>query len=82
MDYGVYSRHSACLRTISARCQIQSTPRIVTRLRRKGTKYFVTDHNHLTIFLLESLVFQKKCVLLCNISRHSVFFIIKMYALL
>jgi len=27
MDYGVYSRHSACLRTISARCQIQSTPR-------------------------------------------------------
>ena len=26
MDYGVYSRHSACLRTISTRCQIQSTP--------------------------------------------------------
>ena len=30
MDYGVYSRHSACLRTISARCQIQSTPRFCT----------------------------------------------------
>jgi hypothetical protein len=30
MDYGVYSRHSACLRTISARCQIQSTPRKCT----------------------------------------------------
>ena len=28
MDYGVYSRHSACLRTISARCQIQSTPEV------------------------------------------------------
>jgi len=27
MDYGVYSRHSACLRTISTRCQIQSAPR-------------------------------------------------------
>ena len=73
MDYGVYSRHSACLRTISARCQIQSTPRIVTCLRRKGTKYFVTDHKHLTIILLERLVFRKKCVLLCNISRYGVF---------
>ena len=33
MDYGVYSRHSACLHTISARCQIQSTPRCCTTLK-------------------------------------------------
>ena len=47
MDYGVYSLHSACLRTISAHCQIQSTPRFCTnfvakiRISEHKTKNFI-----------------------------------------
>ena len=42
MDYGVYSRHSACLRITSTRCQIQSTPNYKQALvtKRCKDKYF------------------------------------------
>ena len=55
MDYGVYSRHSACLRTISARCQIQSTPRFGTKV---GAKIMIFLHN--------AMIFPKKCLFLHN----------------
>ena len=38
MDYGVYSRHSACLRITSTRCQIQSTPNYKQALVTKRCK--------------------------------------------
>ncbi len=65
MDYGVYSLHSACLRTISARCQIQSTPRN-TKFCAKIYKILDTMH-----------VFGKKVVILHNILLYSMFFTIK-----
>lgn len=43
MDYGAYSRRSACLRTISSRRQIQSTPwyvkTISTEIGYKGNNF-------------------------------------------
>ena len=51
MDYGVYSRHSACLRTISACCQIQSTPRIGTHPTCKG-RTFCRHHQILSTFFI------------------------------
>ena len=72
-DLGVHSHHSACLRTISSCCQIQSTPNMIL--------YLANAKIH--IFFINRHVFHKKVVILHNILRLGVFSILNnMYAYL